>query len=116
MPSDLIDVMIRLMESDETIVGPINIGNPAEYTILELARQVIALSGSSSKLIFRPLLRTIQNKGGPTSAKRGTSWDGSRKFLWKKGLKKQSLILQRAAKAIHIARRKVFVNLDSARP
>lgn len=50
---DLIDAMIGVMES--SFSGPVNIGNPCEYTILELAKKVIKLTGSSSELRFMPL-------------------------------------------------------------
>lgn len=52
--SDLIEGFDRLMNQDE-LIGPINIGNPAEFTILELAEQVIALTGSHSKIIYQAL-------------------------------------------------------------
>lgn len=52
---DLIDGFIRLMESDECFTGPVNLGNPQEFTILELAKQVIRLTGSNSKLQYKPL-------------------------------------------------------------
>lgn len=52
---DLIEVIIRLMHSDDAITGPINIGNPAEYRVLDLADHVIRLTGSSSKIAFSPL-------------------------------------------------------------
>lgn len=52
---DLVDGLIRLMNTPDEVTGPINLGNPVEFTILELARMVIALTGSSSKLIRKPL-------------------------------------------------------------
>ncbi|MFQ5558978.1 MAG: UDP-glucuronic acid decarboxylase family protein [Nitrospinota bacterium] len=52
---DLVTAMIRLMESDDTLTGPVNIGNPGEFTMLELAEKVISLTGTTSKLIFKPL-------------------------------------------------------------
>jgi len=52
---DLIDGMIKLMDSPADFVGPVNIGNPGEFTMLELAEMVLRLSGSKSKLIFMPL-------------------------------------------------------------
>jgi len=52
---DLIDGAIRLMDSDDDVIGPINIGNPVESTIRELAELVIEMTGSSSKIVFRPL-------------------------------------------------------------
>ena len=51
---DLISGFIKLMNQDE-IIGPVNLGNPGEFTILELARKVIAQTGSSSKIIYEPL-------------------------------------------------------------
>jgi UDP-glucuronate decarboxylase len=52
---DLIDGLVRLMNSPEDVTGPINIGNPNEFTIRELAEKVIALTGSGSKIVDRPL-------------------------------------------------------------
>jgi UDP-glucuronate decarboxylase len=52
---DLIEGLMRLMATDDDFTGPVNIGNPHEFTILELARKVIALTGSSSKIVFQPL-------------------------------------------------------------
>ncbi|MFC7090476.1 UDP-glucuronic acid decarboxylase family protein [Halomonas salifodinae] len=52
---DLIDGFIRLMNSHDGFTGPVNLGNPGEFTIKELAERVIELTGSSSKLIFQPL-------------------------------------------------------------
>jgi UDP-glucuronate decarboxylase len=53
--SDLIDGMIKFMESDKEITGPINMGNPNEFTILELAELVLKLTSSQSKIIFKAL-------------------------------------------------------------
>jgi UDP-glucuronate decarboxylase len=53
--TDLIDGLDRLMGSPEDITGPINIGNPNEFTIRELAEKVIAATGSKSKIVERPL-------------------------------------------------------------
>ena len=52
---DLIEGMVRLMESPPEFTGPVNIGNPNEFTMLELAQQVIKLTGSRSELVFEPL-------------------------------------------------------------
>jgi UDP-glucuronate decarboxylase len=52
---DLIDGFLRLMDSPADVTGPINLGNPAEFTIRQLAEQVLELTGSRSKLVFRPL-------------------------------------------------------------
>jgi UDP-glucuronate decarboxylase len=52
---DLIEAMVRLMASERGFTGPVNIGNPTEFTILQLARLVLQLTGSSSSLVFREL-------------------------------------------------------------
>jgi UDP-glucuronate decarboxylase len=52
---DLIEGMYRLMNSREGFTGPVNIGNPGEFTMVELAEKVIQLTGSNSKLVFLPL-------------------------------------------------------------
>jgi UDP-glucuronate decarboxylase len=52
---DLIEGLVRLMNSPDDFTGPVNIGNPGEYTILELAEKIIAMTGSSSKIIFTSL-------------------------------------------------------------
>jgi UDP-glucuronate decarboxylase len=53
--SDLIDGLIRLMNTPDDFFGPVNLGNPGEFTILQLARLVIELTGSTSQIIFQPL-------------------------------------------------------------
>lgn len=52
---DMIDAMVALMDTGDTVTGPMNFGNPAEFTMLELARMVLAMTGSRSPLSFRPL-------------------------------------------------------------
>jgi len=52
---DLLEGMIRMMNTPDTVIGPINIGNPNEFTMIELATKVIEMIGSKSKLIFQPL-------------------------------------------------------------
>lgn len=52
---DLIDVMVMMMKSPEGFIGPVNIGNPCEFTILELAEIILKLTNSKSKLIFKDL-------------------------------------------------------------
>jgi UDP-glucuronate decarboxylase len=52
---DLVEGMIRLMNSRDGFTGPVNVGNPNEFTILELAKKVIELTGSTSKIIYQPL-------------------------------------------------------------
>ena len=52
---DLIDAFVLMMDSSEEVTGPINIGNPIEFTILEIAKKIISLTGSSSKIVRLPL-------------------------------------------------------------
>lgn len=52
---DLVDGMVKMMDTDDSFTGPVNIGNPGEFTILELAERVKDLTGSSSKIVFHPL-------------------------------------------------------------
>ncbi|WP_319502390.1 UDP-glucuronic acid decarboxylase family protein [uncultured Draconibacterium sp.] len=53
--SDLIEGMIRMMKTDDDFIGPVNIGNPGEFTMLELASEIIDLTGSKSKIVHMPL-------------------------------------------------------------
>lgn len=52
---DLIEGFVRLMDSPDDFVGPVNLGNPVEFSILELAQKVIHLTGSKSRIVFKPL-------------------------------------------------------------
>ena len=52
---DLIDGLVRLMETSDDVVGPFNLGNPEEFSVRELAETIIALTGSSSRIVHRPL-------------------------------------------------------------
>ena len=53
--SDLVEGMVRMMDTPDEVTGPVNIGNPGEFTILELASLLRELTGSSSRIVFRPL-------------------------------------------------------------
>lgn len=74
---DLIEGMIRLMNSSADFTGPCNIGNPGEFTMLELAQKVIQLTGSSSKLVFMPLPMDdpLQRKPVIKLAKEKLDWE-----------------------------------------
>jgi dTDP-glucose 4,6-dehydratase len=73
--SDQIEGEIRLMQSDEHT--PVNIGNPVEFTILDCAREVLAVTGSSSKLVHRPLPEDDPKQRQPdiTKARRIIGWE-----------------------------------------
>ena len=52
---DLIEAMVRIMATDGGFTGPVNVGNPVEFTMMQLAQQVLALTGSRSRVVFKPL-------------------------------------------------------------
>ena len=66
---DLVDGLIRLMDTPDAVTGPINLGNPGEFTIRELAEKVIALSGSRSRIEVRPLPADDPRQRKPDIAK-----------------------------------------------
>ena len=74
---DLIDGLVRLMDSRDDLVGPINIGNPREFTMLELANAVIDLTGSSSKVAHRPLPQDDPRQRQPdiSKARENLAWE-----------------------------------------
>jgi UDP-glucuronate decarboxylase len=73
---DLIDGMLRMMDSAKGLHGPVNIGNPGEFTMLELAERVLRLTGSRSKLVHRPLPQDDPRQRQPdiTLAKAELGW------------------------------------------
>lgn len=73
---DLVDGLIRLMESRDDVTGPINLGNPGEFTIRELAEHVLDLTGSGSKLVNKPLPQDDPRQRQPdiTRAKSQLNW------------------------------------------
>jgi UDP-glucuronate decarboxylase len=74
---DLIEGMVRMMETDDDFTGPINIGNPHEFSILELAEKIITLTGSKSKIVFKPLPHDDPKQRQPniTLAKEKLNWE-----------------------------------------
>jgi UDP-glucuronate decarboxylase len=74
---DLVDGLIRLMETPDEFTGPVNLGNPVEFTILELARKVIELTGSNSKIVHEPLPKDDpkQRKPDISLAKSELQWE-----------------------------------------
>jgi len=64
---DLIKGFVALMASPPEFTGPVNLGNPVEFSIRELAELVIEMTGARSELVFKPCRRTIQSSVNPTS-------------------------------------------------
>ncbi len=85
---DLVDALIALMNTEDSFTGPVNLGNPHEFQILELAQLVLELTGSNSELIFHPLPSDDpkQRKPDISLAKSILSW--SPKIQLKEGLVK----------------------------
>jgi UDP-glucuronate decarboxylase len=77
--TDMVDALIRLMSSSDAFTGPVNLGNPDEFTILDLAKKVVALTKSRSKIVFRPLPSDdpMQRKPDIALAKKRLSWKPS---------------------------------------
>lgn len=85
---DLIEGMIRLMNSEEGFMGPVNIGNPGEFTMLELASKVVELTNSKSQIVYKPLPSDdpLQRKPDITLAKEKLAWEPT--IQLEEGLKK----------------------------
>jgi len=73
---DLADGLIKLMDSPDDFTGPVNLGNPEEITILEIAGKIIYLTGSGSKVVYRPLTQDDpqQRKPGVSLAEERLQW------------------------------------------
>nr|WP_232371050.1 UDP-glucuronic acid decarboxylase family protein [Desulfogranum marinum] len=75
--SDLIDAFVGIMATEDSFTGPMNMGNPGEFTIRELAEIIIELTGSSSKLVFEPLPSDdpVQRKPDISLARQKLKWN-----------------------------------------
>jgi len=84
---DLIDGMLKMMETED-FTGPVNIGNPGEFKIIELAEMVLRMTGSKSKIVFKPLPKDdpIQRKPDISLAKEKLDWEP--KIPLEEGLKR----------------------------
>jgi len=74
---DMVNVLIKLMNSGDDVLGPMNVGNPGEFTILELAQKIIEFTGSSSKLVLKPLPHDDPTRRRPdiALAKKHLDWE-----------------------------------------
>jgi UDP-glucuronate decarboxylase len=85
---DLVRGLIRFMETDAEIIGPINLGNPEEFTIRKLAELVIELTGSRSKIVHRPLPQDDPRQRKPDISEAETLLDWRPAISLKEGLTK----------------------------
>jgi UDP-glucuronate decarboxylase len=74
---DLVEAMLRMMDTPAEFTGPMNVGNPGEFTMMELAEKVIALTGSGSRLVFQPLPSDDPKQRQPDIglAKKSIDWE-----------------------------------------
>lgn len=85
---DLVEGLIRLMESPDGVTGPINLGNPGEFTIKELAETVIDLTGSKSKMVNKPLPQDDPRQRQPDITRAKTQLDWEPTIALRAGLEK----------------------------
>jgi UDP-glucuronate decarboxylase len=85
---DLVDGIFKMMNSPDDFTGPVNLGNPEEYRIIELAKKIIELTGSRSRIIFKPLPQDDPRRRRPdiTLARAKLGWEPSTPI--EEGLKK----------------------------
>jgi UDP-glucuronate decarboxylase len=90
---DLVEGIIKMMNSREDFVGPVNLDNPKEFTIINLAKKIIKLTNSKSKIIYTPLSEDDPKRRKPNIelAKKELKWEPKIKI--DEGLKKLLIIL-----------------------
>jgi UDP-glucuronate decarboxylase len=100
--SDLISGMHKLMNSSSSFIGPVNIGNPVEFTMLELAENVLELTGSKSKLKFLPLPQDdpMQRKPVIDLAKKELGWEP--RMQLREGLKETIAYFEEVLQEEHV--------------
>jgi len=74
---DLIEGLVRMMDGPDAFTGPVNLGNPTEFSMLELAEKIIALTGSRSRIVFKPLPQDdpLQRRPDISLAKEKLQWE-----------------------------------------
>jgi len=85
---DLIEAILRMMATPHEVTGPINIGNPTEFTIRELAELVVEITGSKSKLVYRPLPSDDPKQRQPDISLAEATLDWRPKIALREGLAK----------------------------
>jgi len=85
---DLIEGLLRLMNTEDLVTGPVNIGNPAEFSILQLATKVIELTGSRSKIVRKPLPENDPRQRQPDITKARALMDWSPSIKLDEGLRR----------------------------
>lgn len=96
---DLIEAMLRMMDTPADFPGPMNIGNPSEFTMLELAEKVLKLTGSRSKLVFQPLPSDDPKQRCPDIDLAKSTIDWEPKITLEDGLKETIAYFRKALEA-----------------
>jgi UDP-glucuronate decarboxylase len=102
---DLIEGCVRLMDSDADFTGPVNLGNPVEFSIADLAALVLELTGSASEVRQLPLPKTIRAGAGPISRSRPGALTGSRQHSCARVCKPRSPTSSSWFRSLHRSRR-----------
>jgi UDP-glucuronate decarboxylase len=99
--SDTVDAMIRLMATDDSVTGPINVGNPIEFTMLELAEKIIKFTNTTSKIVYKDLPGDDPQQRRPdiTQAKQLLGWEPT--FDLDEGLKRTIRYFESVVKEPH---------------
>ena len=96
--SDLVDGMIRMMNNSENAIGPVNLGNPSEFTIGDFAKLVIKMTNSNSKLVYRPLPKDDPCRRRPDISRAKKLLDWEPKVSVEEGLTKTIKYFERKIK------------------
>ncbi len=96
---DLIAGMLKMMDSDKSFVGPVNLGNPFEFSMLELATKVLAITGSKSKLVFMPLPQDDPKQRKPNIDQARDKLDWEPKVMLDDGLRETVAYFRRVLQA-----------------
>lgn len=99
---DMIEAFIRLMDSPDDLTGPVNLGNPGEFTILELAQKIIGLTNSKSRIVFKPLPQDDPSQRQPdiTLAREKLGWEP--KIGLEEGLKQTIIYFENLLKEMPV--------------
>jgi len=99
---DLIDGLVRLMQTSDDVTGPVNLGNPVEFTVLELANLVIELTGSRSKIRFSPLPVDDPKQRQPDIGYAARQLEWKPRIALRDGLAKTIVYLEDVVSAGHV--------------
>lgn len=100
---DLVDGLVRMMDSAPEQTGPTNLGNPGEFTILQLAQMVLDMTGSRSEIVFEPLPQDDPKQRRPDICKAKAELDWEPRFDLQDGLRKTIAYFEKILPAVNLA-------------